>query len=356
MKKRKVIVAMSGGVDSSLTAALVKSQGYETIGVTLKLTPEVNGSGFPNGKSLKGVGYAAGVAKKLNIPHYVIDVHKEFEEEVIERFCREYLSGRTPNPCIFCNKRIKFGTLLNLVRRLGGDYMATGHYARAGYDNTKGRFFLKKGKDSHKDQAYFLFSLSQDQLGSVIFPLGEFSKAEVRLKAKEFGLTVADKPESQEICFIPDNNYVKFIKSRFSEVPGAGPIISSKGDVLGEHNGIFSFTVGQRRGLNVAQGYPLYVVSLDKNTNTVVVGRKEETFRKAFNASRINWIAIDSLNHPIELRARIRYRHPENQARIIPISKDRVRVEFSQPQMAITPGQAVVFYDGDTVVGGGWID
>ena len=356
MSKKKIIVAMSGGVDSSLTAALIKSQGYDTVGITLNLYPGVNKASSFQGENLQGVEYAREVARRLNIPHYLFDVREEFEEKIIDSFCREYLSGRTPNPCIFCNERIKFGTLLAHARRQGADHVATGHYARVVYDETKGRFLLKKGKDLQKDQSYFLFSLSQDQLRSVVFPLGELTKSEVRQKAEDLGLKVSDKPESQEICFIPDNDYVTFLKSRYSELQRTGPIVSTRGDVLGEHNGIFSFTIGQRRGLNIAQGYPLYVISLDKATNTVVVGRKEETYRNELTASRLNWISIGSLKKPVELKARIRYQHREKRARVTPLSEERVRVKFFQPQMAITPGQAVVFYDGDTVIGGGWVD
>ena len=356
MKQKKVIVAMSGGVDSSLTAALIKSQGYDTMGITLKLYPGAGEGGSFGGKSQKGIADARAVARKLNIPHRVFDVRQEFEEKVIESFCREYLSCRTPNPCILCNESIKFGALLSHARTQGADYVATGHYARVVYDAIKGRFLLKKGKDLQKDQSYFLCSLNQDQLRSVMFPLGEFTKTEVREKARGFGLTVSDKPESQEICFIPDNDYVAFIKSRYAEHQRPGPIVSTKGDVLGEHKGIFSFTIGQRKGLNIAQGYPLYVVSLDENTNSVVVGKKEEAFRQSLTASQMNWIALESLADPLALKARIRYRHSESAARVIPLSPDQVRVEFNQPQLAITPGQAVVLYDGETVMGGGWID
>ncbi len=356
MGKKKVLVAMSGGIDSSLAAALIKSQGYETIGVTLKLFPEMNKNGFSSQKRIKGIESAAEVARKLRIPHYVFDVHEEFEKEIIETFCREYLLGRTPNPCIFCNEKIKFGILLDRARKMGIDYVASGHYARVVYDDIKGRFILKKGKDPQRDQSYFLFSLNQDQLRAVLFPLGEIRKSEVRKRAKEFGLNLSDRPESREICFIPGNNYTNFIKTRFPHIDEVGPIISTQGEVLGEHKGIFSFTIGQRKGLNIAQGYPLYVIALDRNTNTVVVGRKEEVYRNTLTASRINWIGIEALSKPIELKARIRYRHPEGHARVIPLSVGRVKVEFYQPQLAVTSGQAVVFYNGDTVVGGGWID
>jgi tRNA-specific 2-thiouridylase len=356
MKKKKVIVAMSGGVDSSLTAALLTSQGYDTMGITLELSSGESNGASPRGKSRKGMEDASSVARTLKIPHRVLDISREFEEKVIDRFCGEYLSCRTPNPCILCNESIKFGILLRHARTLGADYLATGHYARVTYDETKRRFLLSKGRDRHKDQSYFLCFLSQDQLSSILFPLGKLTKSEVREEAQKVGLAISDKPESQEICFIPDNDYVSFIKSRHAERQRPGPIVSTAGEVLGEHKGIFSFTIGQRKGLNIAHGYPLYVLSLDNNTNTVVVGKKEEAFRTSLTASGMNWIAIESLPSAIELKARIRYRHSESAARVIPLSPDRVRVEFQEPQLAITPGQAVVFYDRDTVIGGGWID
>ena len=347
---------MSGGVDSSLAAALLKTQGYDTAGITLNVLPAGGKKKGFRGQSRKGIEDARAAALKLGIPHRVLDVSREFEKEVIARFCREYLSCRTPNPCILCNASIKFGALLNYARTEGADYLATGHYARVAYDVTRGRFVLKKGKDRHKDQSYFLCALNQGQLSSVKVPLGEFTKSEVREKAQSFGLTVSEKPESQEICFIPDNNYVAFIKNRFAEHQRAGLIVSTTGEVLGEHQGVFSFTIGQRKGLKIAQGYPLYVVSLDAKTNSVVVGRREEALRRSLTASQVNWIALEPPAHPLTLKARIRYRHAETAAQVIPLSPDRASVEFKEPQLAITPGQAVVFYDGDTVIGGGWID
>lgn len=345
---------MSGGVDSSLAAALIKSQGYDVIGVTLRLL-SANEDAL-NRKALKGIEDAEKVARILDIPHQVFDAREEFEQKVVQPFSQEYLSGRTPNPCVYCNRNIKFGALLAHARKMGAEHVATGHYARVMYDEEKGRFLLKKGKDARKDQSYFLFSLSQDQLRSVIFPLGELTKTEVKERAKEYGLGVFERKESQEICFIPDNDYKKFIKNRFPEAGGNGPIVATDGALLGRHHGIFSFTIGQRKGLNIAKGHPLYVVSLDKDTNTVFVGRKEETGRKELTASRVNWIATESLREPLTIKARIRYRNPENPARVLPLSKETVRVEFFGLQVAITPGQAVVFYEEDSVVGGGWID
>ena len=347
MRKKKVLVAMSGGVDSSVAAALLKAEGFEVVGATLNLT---------NLASPEGLNFAQEVAQKLDVPHFVLDHSKIFEQEIVDFFCQEYLSGRTPNPCIVCNQKIKFGSLLIRARELGADLLATGHYARMVHDDTRGRFLLKKGKDSRKDQSYFLFALRQDQLGSVIFPLGEMTKTEVKEKAKEIGLKVFDKPESQEVCFVPGNNYKNFIKSRFPSLNEKGPIVSTDGKILGEHQGIFSLTVGQRKGLKIARGFPLYVVSLDKATNTAVVGSKEETFRKELIVSRTNWVSLKSLDKPVEVKVRVRHQHQESPARIIPLSEGRVGVEFFTPQMAITPGQAAVFYDEDTVVGGGWIE
>jgi len=338
---------MSGGVDSSVAAALLKTEGFEVVGATLILTDQVFS---------EGINFAQDVAKKLDIPHFVLDLTKEFEHEIVDFFCKEYLSGRTPNPCIVCNKKIKFGFLLTRARALGADYLATGHYAKVVYDDATGRFFLKKGKDAKKDQSYFLFALRQSQLTPVVFPLGKMTKTEVKEKAKEIGLQVFDKPESQEVCFIPGNNYKNFIKGRFPRLNEKGPIVSTEGKILGEHQGIFSLTVGQRKGLKIAKGFPLYVISLDKATNAAVVGRKEETFRKELIVSQTNWVSIKSLDIPMEVKVRIRNQHQESPARIIPLSEGRVGVEFFKPQMAVTPGQAAVFYDEDTVVGGGWIE
>ena len=338
---------MSGGVDSSVAAALLKAEGFEVVGATLILTDHVFS---------EGIKAAQEIAQQLDIPHFVVDLTHEFEHKIVDFFCKEYLSGRTPNPCIVCNQKIKFGLLLNRARELGADYLATGHYSRVFRDNIRNRFLLKKGNDGKKDQSYFLFALSQDQLEPAIFPLGEMTKAEVKEKAKEIGLKVFNKPESQEICFIPGNNYKNFIKSHFPGLKEKGPIVSTQGKVLGEHQGIFSLTIGQRKGLKIAKGFPLYVVSLDRATNTAVVGEKEETFRKGLIVSRTNWVSIKSLDKPMEVKVRVRHQHQESPARIIPLSEGRVGIEFFKPQMAITPGQAAVFYDGDMVVGGGWIE
>lgn len=342
---------MSGGVDSSVAAALLKEQGYDMVGITLNLLSESGREKF-----VDGIESAQVVARQLSIPHYILDVQKEFEEKVVTVFCEEYLAGRTPNPCVVCNRHIKFGVLLMEARRRGANFIATGHYARVTFDEDTGRYLLKKGQDSRKDQSYFLFALTQDQLRSITFPLGELTKSVVRMRAKEMGLPVYDRRGSQEICFLSDNDYGMFIRCRYPESEQPGPIVSTDGEVLGRHAGIHSFTIGQRKGLNIARGYPLYVMRLEKETNTVVVGKKEETLKKELTASKVNWIAFDTLTTPLFARARIRYQHQEQPARIYPLSEDRVRVIFYEPQAAITPGQAVVFFQDDVVLGGGWIE
>lgn len=355
MKKEKVAVAMSGGVDSSVAAALVQAQGHEVIGMTLRLLPS-DSVGTPGGKATRGaVEEAAGVAERLGIAHEVVDVHEAFERDIVSSFCRAYLSGRTPNPCVVCNQKIKFGLLLNEARRIGASRLATGHYARAVYDSARKRFLLRRGKDRHKDQSYFLFALHQEQLASAWFPLGELSKGEVRVKAAALGLPCVEKPESQEICFIPDNDYAGFILRRFPEAQQGGPIVLTDGSVLGEHRGLFFFTIGQRRGLGVSWGRPLYVIGLDAGRNAVVVGTKPEALRSTFLVEHLNWIERDLPQQELDLAVRIRYRHRESRARVVPLPDGTVKVDFREPQLAITPGQAAVFFHGDLVVGGGWI-
>jgi tRNA-uridine 2-sulfurtransferase len=355
MKKEKVAVAMSGGVDSSMTAALVQAEEYEVIGMTLRLLPQ-DAEGTLWGQAKRGaVEEAAEAAAKLGIPHQVVDVHEAFEREIVSSFCRAYLSGRTPNPCVVCNQKIKFGLLLNEARRIGASRLATGHYARTVYDSPRRRHLLRKGKDLRKDQSYFLFALNQEQLGSVLFPLGELSKVKVREMAAALDLPCVEKPESQEICFIPDNDYAGFILRRLPEAQQGGPIVLADGSILGEHRGLFFFTIGQRRGLRVSRGHPLYVIGLDAGRNAVVVGTKEEALRSTFLVDHLNWIERDSPQQEMDLAVRIRYRHRESRARVIPLPDGTVKVEFYEPQLAITPGQAAVFYQGDVVVGGGWI-
>jgi tRNA-specific 2-thiouridylase len=353
----KVVVAMSGGVDSSVAAALLKEKGYEVTGVTMKIWA---GEAFPE-EGARHACYGPGeeediedarkIAQVLGIPFYTFNLVQEYRHEVLDYFCQEYLSGRTPNPCVRCNQVVKFGALLQKVWNSGltFDYFATGHYAQVEYDETIRRYLLKKGKDKAKDQSYFLCALSQEQLGRSLFPLGSYTKKEVRKMARAFGFSVADKPESQN--FIA-GGYFPLV--RLSARPG--PILDRQGNILGEHRGIPFYTVGQRRGLGIAAGEPLYVTAIDQERNALIVGPKEEVYGDELIASGLNWIAIAELKRPLEVKAKIRYAHKEAEAVVTPLDKEKVQVKFKQPQMAITPGQVIVFYDGEVVIGGGVIE
>jgi len=358
--QKKVVVAMSGGVDSSVAAALLKEQGYEVIGVTMNLyslPKEV--CRFENLKSCCGRQAqedANRVAVALGISHYVVDFRREFEQTVIEDFSREYRRGRTPNPCIRCNQFIKFDLLLERANKLGADHIATGHYALVEWDPTASRYLLKKGKDKDKDQSYFLYTLTQKQLAQTIFPVGGLTKKDVRTIAAKYTLPVADKEESQEICFVPDKDYAKLLKDRIPEAFRRGPILDLEDRVLGLHDGIIHFTVGQRKGMGIAARHPLYVLAIDADKNAIVVGKNEDLYRSRLEASGVNFISIEKLDEPKPVQAKIRYKHAEARATIFPSGAAGIRVEFEKPQRAVTPGQAVVFYAGDTVVGGGIID
>lgn len=353
----KVVVAMSGGVDSSVAAALLKKEGYQVIGVSMQIWPSKGKEGrFGGCCSVDALEDAKRVAHKLDIPHYVVDFRDIFDQKVIADFCREYSEGRTPNPCIRCNQYIKFGVLLDRAKELGADFIATGHYARLEKDESSGRYLLKKGIDKHKDQSYVLYSLTQEQLSHILFPVGNLTKQRVREIAKGLDLHVAAKRESQEICFIPDDDYPGFIKEYIPQMAMPGKILNEQGIVLGEHSGISFYTIGQRKGLGISAEEPLYVIAIEPERNVIVVGSKERVYGDELVASRLNWIAMAELKEPTRLKARIRYLHSEAEAEVAPIDEDRVRVKFNEPQMAITPGQAVVFYDGDTVIGGGTIE
>jgi tRNA-specific 2-thiouridylase len=357
---RKVVVAMSGGVDSSVAAALLIQQGYQVIGITMDIWPASQSAEeaerFGGCCSLAATEDARKVAFRLGIPHYVFNFRKVFKETVIKNFIHEYRRGRTPNPCIRCNQYVKFNILLHKAKAIGASYIATGHYARVEFDASKNRYILKKGVDLQKDQSYVLYVLTQEQLAHTLFPVGYLTKQKTREIATELGLPVATKRESQEICFIPDNNYPQFLKGYIPEAAKPGPILNKEGKVIGTHRGILFYTIGQRKGLNIASPEPLYVLAIDEERNALIVGHKEELLRKGLIASEVNFIAIDKLDKPLKIKAKIRYRAPEASAILSPVSNNRVKVEFEQPQKAIAPGQAVVFYKNNIVLGGGTIE
>ena len=347
---------MSGGVDSSATAALLIEQGYDVIGITLKLWPQdcVNRA-EDKCCGPQAVTDARSVCHKLDIPYYLIDEAADFQKHVIQYFADEYKAGRTPNPCVMCNQNLKFGRLIDRADQLGADFIATGHFARVEKSPETGRYLLKRGRDLRKDQSYFLFSLRQDQLARAIFPLGEKTKSDTREVARHCNLKTADKEESMEICFVPDNNYGGFLQSANLVKKHRGAITDVYGHVLGQHDGIEFYTIGQRRGLGITTPKPVYVVELDAENNRVVVGDESALDRDEFAAERCNWHPFEKLEGPIEVTAKIRYNHPGATATVIPAGDGRVKVKLHTPQRAITPGQAAVFYQDDLVVGGGWI-
>ncbi|HKP47214.1 MAG TPA: tRNA 2-thiouridine(34) synthase MnmA [Pyrinomonadaceae bacterium] len=365
----KIAVAMSGGVDSSAAAALLKDQGHELVGFTMQLwdqrrgiNTDANGEPLPSRCcSLDDVYDARRVAEELGIPFYVLNLEKDFEREVVQPFVSSYLNGETPIPCVACNSRLKFASLDRLAASLGCDKVATGHYARVEYDAASNRYRLFRGRNRQKDQSYFLWELTQDQLSRAMFPLGEMSKADVRDIAREHGMAVAEKAESQEICFVPDGNYAGFIDRYLAateaedRLPGDGEIVNSSGNVIGKHSGIHRYTVGQRRGIGISNAKPLYVISVDAEKNRVVVGRDDELGGASFVAAGVNWIAFDTPAEEVRADVRVRYRHAPTPATIKALENNRALVSFDTPQRAITPGQATVFYREEEVVGGGWI-
>ena len=361
---------MSGGVDSSAAAAILKAQGHELVGFTMQLwdqrrgiNVDENGDPLPSRCcSLDDVYDARRVAEELGFPFYVLNLEREFERAVVQPFITSYLSGETPIPCVACNSRLKFASLDRLALSLGCEKVATGHYARVEFDTATNRYRLLRGLNEQKDQSYFLWELTQPQLSRALFPLGEMSKPEARDAARQHNLKgVAEKKESQEICFVPDGDYAGFIdryleaEDQTTRLPGAGEIVNTAGEVIGRHEGIHHYTIGQRRGIGIAGEKPLYVVSIDADKNRMTVGPADELLSSEFTAAGVNWVALDNPPEAIVAEVRVRYRHTAAPAKITPLPGSRARVVFDEPQRAITPGQATVFYRGDEVVGGGWI-
>lgn len=361
--KNSVAVAMSGGVDSSVAAALLQQQGYNVIGLTMQLWDfsRVGGNVYHEGAccSVETMYDARSVCHSLGIPHYVIDVRQEFEKYVINNFESEYLNARTPNPCILCNSKMKWDVLLNKALELDCEFFATGHYARVEFDEVTARYLLKRGIDVSKDQAYALWGLTQHQLRRTIFPLGELTKNEVRNIAAALNLKTKDKKESQEICFVPDDDFPRFLKEKHPELAiklNKGEIIDRLGNVLGHHQGYPFYTIGQRRGLGVAVGKPVYVTEIDPQKNRIIVGEKEDLHDRGLIAKHVNWISIEKLIDPLQVEAQIRYNDPGRSATVFPDKNGYVKVVFETYHQAVTPGQSVVFFRDDSVVGGGVIE
>jgi tRNA-specific 2-thiouridylase len=362
-----VAVAMSGGVDSSTVPALLQEQGRPVVGLTMQLwnqrrLPELQGDGPAQHRccSLDDVYDAKAVAQHLKFPHYVVNFEAQFEERVVRPFLDQYLSGRTPIACTNCNTDVKFEPLLRMARQIGAERLATGHYARIRKNDDTGRWELWRARDESKDQSYFLWGLSQEQLSRSEFPLGDLTKQEVRAAARRANLPVAEKPESMELCFVPNGNYVQFIQaySRESGISlrgGEGEIVTEAGEVIGRHNGVHEFTIGQRKGLGFAVGKPLYVISIDQKQNRVVVGDDGALRTTKFEIEAVNWVSCGAQEVPLHALAKIRHKHEPAHATIEPLGMNRARITFDAPQRAITPGQAAVFYDHDRVLGGGWI-
>ena len=368
MDHNTIAVAMSGGVDSSTVAAMLRAEGYDVVGLTMQLWNQrrlAGRDGMPESVtgrccSLDDVYDARRVAETIGIPYYVVNHEDRFERDVVRPFVQEYLSGRTPIPCSLCNNHLKFDQLLTVAQQIGADAVATGHYARVEFDESRNRWLLKRPADRSKDQTYFLFGLTQEQLRRTLFPLGGMTKPEVRELARQYGLALAEKPDSQEICFVPGGDYKKFLDAYLSEqgdsLPDtAGELVTTDGRVIGEHNGIHNFTVGQRKGLGIATGSPLYVLQINGDKRQVVVGEQQNLYSRTFMTRRTNLVSTDELRDPMRVSVKIRHRHEPAAATIEKAGAEEILVTFDQPQRAVTPGQAAVFYDGDSVVGGGWI-
>ena len=368
LNSKTIAVAMSGGVDSSTVAAMLRAEGHNIVGLTMQLWNQrrlAGHEGMPESVqgrccSLDDVYDARRVAETIGIPYYVVNHEDRFERDVIRPFVQEYLSGRTPIPCSLCNNHLKFDQLLTIAQQIGADAVATGHYARVEFDSERNRWLLRRPTDRSKDQTYFLFGLTQEQLSRTMFPLGEMTKPEVRELARKHGLALSEKPDSQEICFVPGGDYKNFLDAYLAEqgesLPDtAGELVTADGRVIGEHKGIHNFTVGQRKGLGVATGSPLYVLQIKGDARQVVVGEQENLYSRRLVVHRTNLISVADLTEPAQVSVKIRHRHEPATATIEKSGADEILVSFNEPQRAITPGQAAVFYDGDVVVGGGWI-
>jgi tRNA-uridine 2-sulfurtransferase len=370
LSSETIAVAMSGGVDSSTVAAMLRTEGHSVIGLTMQLWNQrrlAGREGMPEqvtGRccSLDDVYDARRVAETIGIPYYVVNHEDRFERDVVRPFVEEYLAGRTPIPCSLCNNHLKFDQLLIVARQIGAEKIATGHYARVEFDQTSGRWLLKRPVDRSKDQTYFLFGLTQEQLSRTLFPLGGLTKPEVRELARKYNLVIAEKPDSQEICFVPGGDYKRFLDAYLAEqgdgaarLDVGGEMVTTDGTVIGEHAGVHNFTVGQRKGLGVATGSPLYVIQINNDTRQVVVGRDEDLYSRTLRTQRVNLISADAIRESMRVAVKIRHKHQPAAAVIEADGPDNVKVTFDEAQRAITPGQAAVFYDGDVVVGGGWI-
>ncbi len=357
---KKVMLAMSGGVDSSCSLLLLKKAGYEVIGATMQLYDNKDiGVESKTCCSLSDVEDAKAVASRYNVPHYVFNFKERFNQDVIGRFNSEYLKGCTPNPCIDCNRFLKFDALLERAVMMECDYIATGHYARIEYDESTGRYLLKKAVSreggNKKDQSYVLYNLTQKQLSRTLFPLGTMEKSDVRKLAEENGLVNYDKPDSQDICFVPNGNYAEFIQQYTGIKPTAGDVVDKNGNVLGRHSGMINYTIGQRKGLGIAFGKPMYVIGKNAENNTVTVGESSDLYSDSLIAGELNWISVENPSESFECKAKTRYSQTEQPCTVYPQKDGTVKVVFEQPQRAITKGQRAVFYDGDTIIGGGVI-
>ena len=348
---------MSGGVDSSVVAGLMKEQGHEVVGVTMCFNISHAQSDRPSCCGVQGIQDAQRAAQILDIPHYVFNFAQEINEKIIDNFTSEYLSGRTPNPCVQCNQHLKFGSLFQKVRALGADVLATGHYAKIEFNDAQQRFELKKGDDPLKDQSYFLYSMRKETLPHVWMPLGDLTKIQVRELARRYRLNTAEKPESQDICFVPSSGYKKFIEDRLGQdVMVPGPFVDENGKLVGEHKGIAYYTIGQRDQLGLALGYPVYVIRIDKGTNTVYVGNLRKLYSNGLIASQMNYVSLNSPYKNLQVKVRIRYNAPEVPATVVTLENGCARVDFFEPQKSVTPGQSVVLYENDVVLAGGIIE